>query len=81
MLGKDARLAVTGAPDNGSTRGAVTLTAEQEAVWTVEGKYTVKAVDMAGNESEVSFEIDRTKPAFTASVPSGQPTGQDITLT
>lgn len=36
---------------------------------------------MAGNESEVSFEIDRTKPTFTASVPSGRPTGQDITLT
>lgn len=48
---------------------------------TEEGKYTVKAVDMAGNETEVSFEIDRTKPAFTASVPSGQPTNEDILLT
>ncbi|MFQ8601122.1 MAG: discoidin domain-containing protein, partial [Oscillospiraceae bacterium] len=36
-------LAVTGAPENGSTRGAVTLTAEKEAVWTVNGVEVEKA--------------------------------------
>lgn len=48
---------------------------------TAEGTYTVKAVDMAGNETVVTFAIDRTKPTFTATVPSGQATNQDITLT
>lgn len=92
---KDAPV-LTGAPE-GATRNNVAIRSNVKVLFIVngveaddyayglkiteEGKYTVKAVDMAGNESEVSFEIDRTKPTFTASVPSGQPTNEDITLT
>ncbi len=92
---KDAPV-LTGAPE-GVTRSNIAIRSNVKVIFIVngveaddyayglkiteEGKYTVKAVDMAGNESEVSFEIDRTKPTFTASVASGQVTGKDITLT
>ncbi len=92
---KDAPV-LTGAPEN-VTRSNVAIRSNVKVLYTVngveaddyayglriteEGAYTIKATDMAGNESEVSFEIDRTKPVFTASVPSGQATGKDITLT
>ncbi|MFQ8601020.1 MAG: beta-N-acetylglucosaminidase domain-containing protein, partial [Oscillospiraceae bacterium] len=88
---------LTGVPESGYARGSVTLRSDSKVIFTVngvaaedygyglriieEGAYTVKAVDMAGNETEVSFTIDNTKPTFTATVPSGQLTNEDITLT
>ena len=88
---------LTGVPESGYARGSVTIRSDSKVIFTVngvaaedygyglriieEGAYTVKATDMAGNETEVSFTIDNTKPTFTATVPSGQLTNQDITLT
>ncbi|MFQ8601353.1 MAG: discoidin domain-containing protein, partial [Oscillospiraceae bacterium] len=79
---------LTGMPE-GVTRSNIAIRSNVKVLYTVdgveaddyayglrvldEGKHTVKATDMAGNETTVSFEIDRTKPTFTASVPSGQP--------
>ncbi len=87
---------LTGVPE-GITRNNLSIRSDSKVIFTVngveaedyayglriteEGKYTVKATDMAGNETEVSFEIDRTKPTFTATVASGKPTGEDITIT
>lgn len=90
-------LVLTGAPENGITRTNVALRSSVRAIYTINGvsdgsykngvnftepgTYTVTAVDQRGNEATVSFTIDRTKPTFTASVPSGRLTGEDITLT
>ncbi len=90
-------LVLTGAPENGITRANVAIRSNFRAIYTVNGvsdgnykngvnftepgTYTVTAADERGNEATVSFTIDRTKPTFTASVPSGRLTGEDITLT
>lgn len=89
-------LVLEGAPENGYTRDNVLLAADRVVKFYINGTladqygkslkivtpgaYMVRAVDMAGNETTVSFVIDRTKPTFTATVPSGQPTGGPITL-
>lgn len=81
-------LVLEGVPENGSTRGNVLLTANRIVKFYINGKladqygkslrivtpgsYVVRAVDMAGSETTVSFVIDRTKPTFTATIPSGR---------
>lgn len=45
------------------------------------GSFTVRAVDKLGNETTVSFSIIRERPTFTANVPSGALTNQDVVLT
>ena len=90
-------LTLTGVTDNGVTRNNVSVRSDSRVTYYVngelagdfvyalkvieEGTYTVKAVDLAGNESVVNFTIDRTKPVFEASVKSGAATNEDITLT
>ncbi len=90
-------LVLTGAPENGVTRGNVSIRSNRKATFyingetdgsltygvrvTEEGVFEVVAVDESGARASVSFTIDRTKPTFTATVPSDTLTNQAVTIT
>ena len=87
---------LTGLPEKNITNRSVSLRSDRKVRFTVNrvqsddyayalrltepGGYTIEATDLAGNTTRVSITIDRTKPTFTATVPSGVATNQDIRL-
>lgn len=68
---RDVRFTVNGVEAEGYAR-SVQLTES--------GTYEVKAADRYGNETSISFTIDK-RPTYTATVPSGQLTDSDVTIT
>ncbi|MFQ8601293.1 MAG: discoidin domain-containing protein, partial [Oscillospiraceae bacterium] len=90
--------AIHGVPETGASRTAVTLTTDEEVLFKVngvladryatsikismEGSYTVTAIDRDGEESiAYTFAIDRTKPVLSANVSNGTATRDDVTVT
>lgn len=88
---------LSGMPANGASRAAVTITADREVTFfvngeeagsgrsislRVEGAYDLYAVDAEGVESEHAvFVIDRTKPVLTASEEHLSTVNRDVVLT
>jgi alpha-tubulin suppressor-like RCC1 family protein len=48
---------------------------------TAEGSYVLTVTDLAGNETTVSFVLDKTAPIITVGSYSTLPTNQDVTVT